>query len=132
MSWAASIKIKPKTDKKLTSEKYEYPVLKLEDGFHKLRIVEEPVEPINGKYGKVLRFVVEKGGQRYAWLITYREEVDENSILGQLLEIKNRVGNLADKTLLIRVKHRNGKVLYKITDKCPVCGRVFSNVDGYG
>ena len=127
MSWEDSIKIKPKTDKKVSNSKYEYPVLKLEDGYHKVRIVEVPTQPTEGKYGRILRFIVEKDGQRYAWLVSFKSEVDENSLLGQLLKVKQETGSLVGRTLLLTVRRREDRVYYRVYSKCPICGRSFDD-----
>ena len=103
--WWGKIKIRKK-----------FPTLRLEAGEHLMVVLDEPEEPIPTRYGLRLPLVVklENSGEIYTWLVPYREEVTEGSLIGQLGEIAKHQNGLKNLKLKVNVWVEDSKRKYHV------------------
>ncbi|MEM4021066.1 MAG: hypothetical protein QXI18_01640 [Nitrososphaerota archaeon] len=92
------------------------PIIHLQAGDNPLEIVEEPDEPIPTKYGLRLPFIVRPldSSDRYTMMVTFRQNVGENSLLGQLKRIADEHGGLVGLKLNIICTTTGGVRRYKV------------------
>jgi len=81
-----------------------------------VKVLEEPEGPRKTKFGEKLVFVVQvlSSGERFRWFVPYREEVGEDSLLGQLLRIRNEHGKLKGLRLKVEVFGRGSSRRYSV------------------
>ena len=108
MSWRNRVKISRPENRP--------PIIHLEKGDNLLEIVEEPDEPIATRYGPRLPFIVKPLGSddRYTLMVMFRENVGENSLLGQLKKIADERGGLRGLRLNIICNVTGGVKRYKV------------------
>ncbi|MEM2370758.1 MAG: hypothetical protein QXH51_07640 [Candidatus Bathyarchaeia archaeon] len=108
MSWRDKVNLSKPEDRP--------PIIHLQAGDNPLEIVEEPDEPIPTKYGPRLPFIVKPldSGDRYTLMVTFRPNVGENSLLGQLKKIADQYGGLKGLKLNITCNLTGGVKRYRV------------------
>jgi len=108
LSWRDRVKISKPEDRP--------PIIHLQVGDNLLEVIEEPDEPIATRYGPRLPFIVKPLGSddRYTLMVMFRENVGENSLLGQLKRIADERGGLAGLKLNIICTTTGGVRRYKV------------------
>ncbi|MCL7384392.1 MAG: hypothetical protein LZ174_08910 [Thaumarchaeota archaeon] len=103
--WWTKVKIRKK-----------FPTLRLEAGEYIMNVVDEPKEPIPTRYGLRLPLTVklENSGEIYTWLIPYKEEVTEGSLIGRLGEIAKRWNGLKNLRLKVNVWIEDSRRKYNV------------------
>jgi hypothetical protein len=92
------------------------PNLRLEAGEYLITVLDEPEGPIPTRYGLRLLFTVklESSGEIYTWLVPYKEEVTEGSLIGQLGEIAKRRNGLKNLRLKVNVWIEDSRRKYNV------------------
>jgi hypothetical protein len=103
--WWTKVKIRKK-----------FPTLRLEAGEYIMNVVDEPKEPIPTRYGLRLPLNVklENSGETYTWLVPYKEEATEGSLIGQLGEIARCRNGLKNLRLKVNVWAEDSKKRYRV------------------
>jgi hypothetical protein len=88
----------------------------MEAGEYSVTVLDEPKEPIPTSYGLRLPLTVklENSGETYTWLVPYKEEVTEGSLIGQLGEIAKRRNGLKNLRLKVNVWIEDSKKKYNV------------------
>lgn len=110
MSWRLRVKLRKPADRPS--------ILHLESGEHVLKIVDEPEEPISTRYGLRLPLIVKPidSDDKFTWLIPFREEVGEESLLWQLKNIADKHNGLRGLKIKVTVSGKGGRKSYKIEE----------------
>ena len=108
MAWRKMVKIKKPSDRP--------PLFHPEPGVNIIEVVDEPDEPIATRYGQRLPLIIRlpDGGDLFTWLIPYRDEVSNDSLLGQLKRIADEHKGLKGLKLKVVVAGSRGSRRYKI------------------
>ncbi len=110
MAWRSRVKFRKPNERP--------PIYHPIPGEHVIRVVEEPDEPIVTRYGLRLPFIIKLSddGEQFTWLIPWREEVGERSLLGQLKKIAERRNGLKGLRLKVTVSGYGVSKRYKVEE----------------
>jgi len=108
MAWRRMVKIR--------KPKYRSPLFHPEPGVNIVEVVDEPDEPITTRYGQRLPLIIKPlgGGDMFTWLVPYRDEVGDNSLLGQLKKIADEHDGLKGLRLKVTVVGSKGSRRYRV------------------
>jgi hypothetical protein len=108
MTWRSKVKVRKREELP--------PIWHPEPGEYRIEILEEPEGPTATRHGERLVFLIRElsSGNRFRWFLPYRDEVSEESVLGQLAKIANEYGKLEGKRLKVVVTGRGSTRRYSI------------------
>ncbi len=108
MAWRKIVRIKKQDDRP--------PLFHPAPGINVIEVVEEPNGPISTRYGLRLPLIIRlpDSGDKFTWLIPWRDEVGKNSLLGQLKYIADEHGGLRGLRLKVVVEGSRGSRQYRV------------------
>jgi len=108
MAWRNKVKVKDRSDRSLLF----HPIM----GDNIIQVVEEADEPITTRYGLKLPLTIKypNSDDKFTWLIPWRDEVGEESLLGQLKKIADKHNGLKGLTLKVSVSGSGRARRYKV------------------
>jgi hypothetical protein len=108
MAWRSRVKVKNPSDR----PPLFHPIM----GDNIIRVVEEPDEPIVTRYGLRLPLIIRfpNSDDKFTWLIPWRDEVGETSLLYQLKQIADEHNGLKGLTLKVSVSGFGNARRYKV------------------
>jgi len=108
MAWRKMVRIRRPSDRP--------PLFHPAPGNNVIEVLEEPDEPIATRYGLRLPLIIRfpSGGETFTWLIPWRDEVGEDSLLGQLKRIADEHGGLRGLRLKVVVEGSGGSRRYRV------------------
>ena len=109
MSWRSKVRVaKPEG---------RPPIWRPEPGEHLVRILDEPEGPAAMRYGLRLPLTIQlvDSGDIFTWLVPWREETSERSLLGQLKAIAEEHDGLEGLMLKVDVQSIGGRRRYEVS-----------------
>jgi hypothetical protein len=92
------------------------PLFRPASGNNLIEVIEEADRPITTRYGLRLPLTIKllESNEIYTWLIPWRDEVGNSSILGQLKHIADEYGGLKGLKLNVIAMGSKGSTCYRV------------------